>query len=44
MVYQGEIPAKKLKNTTGAVIFQEIANYPEEGMRGMLKGGIDSRE
>jgi TPR repeat protein len=42
--YQGEIPAKKLKNTTGAVIFQEIANYPEEGMRGMLKGGIDSRE
>ncbi len=42
--YQGEIPAKKLKKTTGAVIFQEVANYPEDGMRGMLKGGIDSRE
>jgi hypothetical protein len=42
--YQGEIPPKKLKNTTGTVIFQEVANYPEEGMRGMLKGGIDNRE
>jgi len=42
--YQGEIPAKKLKKTTGAAVFQEVANYPEDGMRGMLKGGIDSRE
>jgi hypothetical protein len=42
--YQGEIPPKKLKGTTGAVIFHEVANYPGEAMREMLKGGIDSRE
>jgi|SRR5665213_1472475 len=42
--YQGEIPPKKIKNTTGAVIFEEVANYPEEGMKEMLKGGIDSQE
>jgi len=42
--YQGEIPAKKLKGSTGVVIFQEVANYPKEAMREMLKGGIDNRE
>lgn len=42
--YQGAIPPKKLKNTTGATIFEEVANYPEDSMRGMLKGGIESRE
>lgn len=42
--YQGEIPAKKLKRTTGAILFEETANYPEARMREMLKGGIDSQE
>ena len=42
--YQGEIPAKKLKSSTGIVIFQEVANYPQEAMQEMLKGGIDNRE
>jgi len=42
--YQGEIPPKQLKGTTGVVLFEETANYPEEKMREMLKGGIDRQE
>ena len=42
--YQGEVPPNKLKNTTGAVIFEKTANYPEDRMRKMLKGGIDRQE
>lgn len=42
--YQGEVPAKKLKRTTGTILFEETANYPEARMREMLKGGIDSQE
>lgn len=42
--YQGQVPPKKIKCATGNLIFQEVANYPVEGMRGMLKGGIDNHE
>lgn len=42
--YQGEIPPKKLKKTSGVVIFKEIANYPEDGLKEMLKGGINPQE
>ena len=43
MITKGQ-SAKKLKSSTGVVIFQEVANYPKEAMQEMLKGGIDNRE
>jgi len=42
--YKGDVPPKKLKSTSGAVIFEEVANYPEDAMKEMLKGGINPQE
>ena len=42
--YQGEIPPKKIEATTGTIIFEEVANYPENDTKEMLRGGIDREE
>lgn len=42
--YTGDIPPGKIKQTTGTVLFNEISEYPEDGMLDMLKGGINAQE
>jgi TPR repeat protein len=42
--YKGEVPPMKLKKTTGVAVFEEVANYPSEGMREMLIGGLNRQE
>ena len=42
--YEGEVPPKKIKSASGSAIFEQVAYYPEDTMKEVLKGGINPEE
>jgi hypothetical protein len=42
--YNGLIPEKKLKNSSGRVVFEQSVDYPQEKTIKLIQGGVNSAE